>query len=137
MWNARTTRWVINFGVEASSAAMKVGTPSPYPRKLVARTVLARLRPGHSGTAGGLEGSVVERASNVLTLEPRGLNRVQAAGYIGVSPSLFDEMVTDGRMPPPKIINSRRVWDRRELDEAFDAIPPKETRDPWDCVLSA
>jgi predicted DNA-binding transcriptional regulator AlpA len=73
----------------------------------------------------------------VLSLQPRGLNRVQAAGYVGVSPSLFDEMVTDGRMPSPKMINGRRVWDRRELDVAFDAIPAKEQSDPWDCPLSA
>ena len=32
------------------------------------------------------------------SLPPRGLSRVQAAEYIGVSPSLFDEMVRDGRM---------------------------------------
>ena len=77
------------------------------------------------------------RAADILSIEPRGLNRVQAAGYVGVSPSLFDEMVADGRMPSPKIINSRTVWDRRELDVAFDAIPKREERDPWDCVLSA
>ena len=76
-------------------------------------------------------------ASDLLSIEPRGLNRVRAAAYVGVSPSLFDEMVSDGRMPSPKMINSRRVWDRRELDIAFDAIPQKEERDPWDCVLSA
>jgi len=80
---------------------------------------------------------MMARAADILSIEPRGLNRVQAAGYVGVSPSLFDEMVADGRMPSPKIINSRTVWDRRELDVAFDAIPKREERDPWDCVLSA
>jgi predicted DNA-binding transcriptional regulator AlpA len=80
---------------------------------------------------------MAERACGVLSLEPRGLNRVQAARYVGVSPSLFDDIVADGRMPSPKMINSRRVWDRRELDEAFDAIPRNGERDPWDCVLEA
>lgn len=32
-------------------------------------------------------------------------------------------MVDDGRMPPPKAINARRVWDRRKLDEAFEGLP--------------
>ena len=32
---------------------------------------------------------------------PRGLSRVQAARYVGVSPSLFDEMVKDGPAPRP------------------------------------
>jgi predicted DNA-binding transcriptional regulator AlpA len=56
-------------------------------------------------------------------VEPRGLARVEAADYVGVSPSLFDQMVKDGRMPQPKRINSRTVWDRRRLDEAFEALP--------------
>jgi hypothetical protein len=77
------------------------------------------------------------RAIEVLSIEPRGLSRVRAAAYVGVSPSLFDEMVSDGRMPSPKMINNRRVWDRRELDLAFDAIPKNREDDPWDCLLSA
>jgi len=56
-------------------------------------------------------------------LEPRGLSRTEAAAYIGISASLFDQMVEDGRMPPAKCINSRRVWDRRELDGAFAQLP--------------
>jgi predicted DNA-binding transcriptional regulator AlpA len=57
-----------------------------------------------------------------LSLPPRGLSRVQAAGYIGISPSLFDVAVADGRMPRPVCINSRRVWDRAKIDEAFDEL---------------
>ena len=56
------------------------------------------------------------------SLAPRGLSRVQAATYIGVSPNLFDEMVKDGRMPKPTRINTRTVWDRLRLDEAFAAL---------------
>jgi len=65
-------------------------------------------------------------------IEPRGLSRVEAARYVGVSPSLFDVMVKDGRMPQPKRINSRTVWDRRRLDEAFDTLPGVEVGNPWD-----
>jgi hypothetical protein len=57
-----------------------------------------------------------------LSLSPRGLSRVQAATYVGVSPSLFDRLVADGRMPPPKVIETRRVWDRFQLDAAFSAL---------------
>lgn len=53
----------------------------------------------------------------------RGLNRLQASAYVGVSPTLFDEMVKDGRMPRPKTINSRTVWDRKAVDRAFDLLP--------------
>lgn len=66
----------------------------------------------------------------------RGLNRAQAAAYIGVSPSLFDEMISDGRMPAPKRMNSRTVWDRLALDRAFDRLPggaPDDVSDgEWD-----
>ena len=33
--------------------------------------------------------------------------------YVGVSPGKFDELVRDGRMPPPKRIG-RKVWDVRD-----------------------
>jgi hypothetical protein len=63
---------------------------------------------------------------------PRGMSRVRAAAYVGVSPSLFDAMVQDRRMPGPKLINSRTVWDRFALDLAFEALPDRDSRNPWD-----
>lgn len=65
-------------------------------------------------------------------IEPRGLCRTDAASYIGISPSKFDEMVKDGRMPLPKRINARTIWDRRQLDSAFDSLPDGEENNPWD-----
>ena len=67
----------------------------------------------------------------------RGLTRVQAASYVGVSPTKFDQMVTDGRMPRPVRIDGRVVWDVRELDVAFDALsrdddPDHDASNPWD-----
>jgi predicted DNA-binding transcriptional regulator AlpA len=72
------------------------------------------------------------------SLPPRGLSRVQAAAYVGVSPSLFDMMIEDGRMPGPKRINSRVVWDRIKLDLAFDALPDNDASllNPWDEVAA-
>jgi predicted DNA-binding transcriptional regulator AlpA len=65
-----------------------------------------------------------KQPSNVLplSLAPRGLSREQAAAYLGISPSLFDMLVKDGRMPRPTRINSRLVWDRSKLDVAFEAL---------------
>jgi predicted DNA-binding transcriptional regulator AlpA len=66
------------------------------------------------------------------TLPPRGISRVCAAAYIGVSPSLFDEMVKDGRMPKPVRTNGRTVWDRLALDAAFAALSDDaDDNDPW------
>jgi len=53
----------------------------------------------------------------------RGLSREEAASYVGISPSKFDELVADHRMPRPLRIDSRKVWDVRELDLSFDALP--------------
>jgi len=58
-----------------------------------------------------------------LKLQARGLSRAMAALYIGVSASKFDEMVKDGRMPAPKRVDGRKVWDKRRLDVAFEALP--------------
>jgi predicted DNA-binding transcriptional regulator AlpA len=75
---------------------------------------------------------------NILptNLPPRGLSRVQSAAYIGVSVTLFDELVKDGRMPQPVRLNSRVLWDRLQLDEAFAALSDSEKGgdDPWSRV---
>lgn len=68
-----------------------------------------------------------------------GLSRAEAAEYIGVSTSLFEEMVADGRMPPAKQINSRKVWMRTKIEKAFADLPDagqnNDTSSPWrDCA---
>ena len=68
-------------------------------------------------------------------LSPRGICREAAAEYVGISPNTFDEMVRDGRMPAPKRINARKVWDVRALDIAFTALPTDGEANPWDEVL--
>ena len=75
-----------------------------------------------------------QRFQHVPTPTRRGLNRVESAEYIGVGASKFDAMVLDGRMPQPKQIDSRRVWDVRALDKKFEALPggDESTRNEWD-----
>ena len=70
-----------------------------------------------------------------LSVPKRGLSRVEAAEYIGISPTKFDQMVADGRMSKPKRIDGRNVWDRHQLDIAFAALPDDNDRDdPWSRV---
>lgn len=66
--------------------------------------------------------------SHLRPIPRRGLSRVESAIYVGVSPTLFDQMVKDGRMPIPKRINGRVVWDLLALDEAFEALPDEHGR---------
>jgi len=58
-----------------------------------------------------------------ISLPPIGLSRDESAAYVGVGTTLFDEMVNDGRMPPPRMINGRTVWDQEELYASFKALP--------------
>jgi hypothetical protein len=57
----------------------------------------------------------------------RGLSRVEAALYLGISPSKFDELRKDGRVCPARLIDGRKVWDVRELDLVFEAFPLEST----------
>jgi predicted DNA-binding transcriptional regulator AlpA len=72
----------------------------------------------------------------LLSLFRRGLSRDQAANYIGIGATKFDKMVKEGRMPRPKRVDGRVVWDLRKLDAAFDALedddPDKPETNPWD-----
>lgn len=80
---------------------------------------------------------MVVRLQAVPPPSRRGLNRVEAAGYVGLSATTFDKLVIDGRMPPPKQIDGRKVWDVRALDIAFEALPGGEAEgNPWDRVLA-
>lgn len=66
---------------------------------------------------------------------PRGLRRDEAAAYVRISATKFDEMVGDGRMPTARRIDSAKVWDRLELDLYFDRLPkdnPVQAKTSWD-----
>lgn len=52
-----------------------------------------------------------------------GLSRVEAAAAVGVSANTFDGMVRDGKMPAPRVIGNRRVWDVDDLRAAFKTLP--------------
>ena len=64
----------------------------------------------------------VQRTDSIA-YPPRGLCREEAARYIGVGTTKFDEMVADRRMPKPKKVDGRVVWDRLALDAAFSDLP--------------
>jgi hypothetical protein len=74
------------------------------------------------------------RQSIKKTLCPRrGLNRQEAASYIGVSGSLFDEIFRSGEMSKSLLIKRRTVWDRHQLDEYFEALSAPDDNQ-WDDI---
>lgn len=67
------------------------------------------------------------RLSDIRPCPRRGLSHDEAAMYIGISSGKFDLMLGDGRMPTPRRIDGRKVWDIRDLDLAFDALPREDS----------
>ena len=67
----------------------------------------------------------------------RGLSRVEAATYLGISPSKFDELRKAHRIAPPKVLDSRLIFTVERLDEFLDSLPDEnETRDEeWTASL--
>jgi hypothetical protein len=62
----------------------------------------------------------------------RGYSRVEAAAYVGIGTTKFDQLVQDGQMPKAKHIGGRKVWDVRELDPAFEDLGSIDAT--WDDV---
>jgi predicted DNA-binding transcriptional regulator AlpA len=57
---------------------------------------------------------------------------VEAAAYVGVSPSLFDEMVRSRVMPKPLRFGGRVIWDREAIDRAFANLASEDDAEPDD-----
>lgn len=79
------------------------------------------------------------------TLAPRGLSREEAASYLGIGTTLFDELVKAGKLPPAHKLRGAVRWDRLEVDVAFEKLPRNGTDpatsndgqpedDPWSRV---
>lgn len=52
----------------------------------------------------------------------RGLDREEAAIYVGVTLATFDQMVNDSRLPKPSEFDGEFVWDLVQLDRAFERL---------------
>lgn len=82
-----------------------------------------------------------EKAARRLQLDnlnypPRGMSRDEAARYVGVGTTKFDEMVADRRMPRPKRIDGRVVWDRLRVEASFSDLPDDDRDNPFDRMFS-
>lgn len=51
------------------------------------------------------------------------MRRDDAAAYLGISTTKFDDWVAKGVMPGPKSQDRVKVWDRYRLDQAFESLP--------------
>jgi hypothetical protein len=60
------------------------------------------------------------------SLPRRGLSREESAMYLGISGGTFDNMRASGLIEPPRLSGGRKLWDIRDLDMAFDALPRED-----------
>jgi predicted DNA-binding transcriptional regulator AlpA len=95
---------------------------------------LVSCRDGHSSKPSSGQMQLKKYEALPPNLPPRGLCREAAASYIGISAGKFDELVERGQMPAAKRIDSRKVWDRNAVDQAFESLPvsDKPQANPWD-----
>lgn len=74
-----------------------------------------------SGKSGPLE-----KLQDQLCYPPRGMRADRAGAYLGMSRAAFLRLVDDGVLPKGiRITNGMVVWDRLELDAAFDSMKDK------------
>jgi len=61
--------------------------------------------------------------SDTFSYPPRFMGRSEAARYMAVSITTFDELVADGTFPRAKKLKTKSVWDRVDLDRAATGVP--------------
>jgi predicted DNA-binding transcriptional regulator AlpA len=67
-------------------------------------------------------------------LPPIAVSRDEAAQMLGIGVTKFDEMVSSGRMPEGRHIDTRVLWSVEEIIQAFHALPRRgqmRGNDPW------
>ena len=72
-----------------------------------------------------------------LSLPRFALRRDEAAASLAVSPTKFDEWVSDGRMPKGIKIDGVVLWDVSAIREAWERLRDGEqARNPFDAVVA-
>jgi hypothetical protein len=67
----------------------------------------------------------------------RGLSGTEAAMYLGLSLSKFDELRKANRIAPPKVLDGRLIFTVERLDEFLDSLPDENqtSNDGWAASL--
>jgi hypothetical protein len=80
--------------------------------------------------------STSRRLSPIWLSIRRGLSRIEAATYLGISPSKFDELRKANRIAPAKVLDGRLIFTTERLDEFLDALPDENQTDKDDWTAS-
>ena len=77
-------------------------------------------------------------STKLLSFAPRGLRAERAAEYVGMGKTKFLELVEDRKMPDPVEIEGVKVWDRLELDDAFEEFKKAGKRvNSFDAIIGS
>lgn len=57
-----------------------------------------------------------------MAYPPRALRIEQAAAYLSISPRAFLRLIDDGKMPKPVKVGGMSMWDRHDIDGAFEEL---------------
>jgi excisionase family DNA binding protein len=72
----------------------------------------------------GETGKQVAKSDNqrVAAWLPRAMRAEQAAEYLSMSRSMWLKLVAEGKMPPGIKVGSMTLWDRLDVDSAFEDL---------------
>jgi hypothetical protein len=73
--------------------------------------------------------TIVEKLQDRLAYPPRLMDEIRAAAYVGFGTTKFGELVDEGIMPPPVVVDGSPRWDRFDLDSSVDNLKDRR-RDP-------
>lgn len=79
-----------------------------------------------------------EKLQDRMSYPPRVLRAERAATYLGMTTSTFLELVKEGLMPKPVQVRSMVMWDRYDLDAAFDELKKRsqhKRRNPFEIAM--
>ena len=89
------------------------------------------------------ESATTPKLGHSLAYAPYTLRREAAAAYTGLSPSKFNQLVKEGRMPQPLRIDGCVLWKRSDLENAINDIhddqhaSATEGVNEWDAMLNS
>jgi hypothetical protein len=62
------------------------------------------------------------KLADSLAYPPRAMRADRAAAYLDMSPASFHRLVDEGLLPPGHTVKGMVIWDRYELDAAFESL---------------
>ena len=70
-----------------------------------------------------------EKLQDNFAYPPRAFRADRAAAYLDISKSMFLQWVAEGKMPRGTRVGGLRIWDREDIDAAYEALKETESNE--------